>query len=67
MPDNVELHVGFGTGAVGMSVMDALVQRSPRRVRMVNRSGRATTSIGQASARAPKGPLARCVPFGFVG
>ena len=40
MTDNEELHVVFGTGAVGMSVMDELVQRSPRRVRMVNRSGR---------------------------
>jgi nucleoside-diphosphate-sugar epimerase len=46
MPDNVELHVVFGTGAVGMSVMDALVQRSPRRVRMVNRSGRASVPEG---------------------
>ena len=36
-----ELHVVFGTGAVGMSVMDELVRRGPRRVRMVNRSGRA--------------------------
>jgi nucleoside-diphosphate-sugar epimerase len=41
MTDNEELHVVFGTGAVGMSVMDALVQRGRRRVRMVNRSGRA--------------------------
>jgi uncharacterized protein YbjT (DUF2867 family) len=39
MTDNGELHVVFGTGAVGMAVMDALVQRGPRRVRMVNRSG----------------------------
>jgi nucleoside-diphosphate-sugar epimerase len=46
MPDNAELHVVFGTGAVGMSVMDALVQRSPRRVRMVNRSGRASVPEG---------------------
>ena len=29
-----------------MSVMDALVQRSPRRVRMVNRSGRADVAEG---------------------
>jgi nucleoside-diphosphate-sugar epimerase len=41
-----ELHVVFGTGPVGMSVMDELVQRGPRRVRMVNRSG---------AARAPDG------------
>jgi nucleoside-diphosphate-sugar epimerase len=41
-----ELHVVFGTGAVGMSVMDELIRRGPRRVRMVNRSG---------AARAPHG------------
>jgi uncharacterized protein YbjT (DUF2867 family) len=46
MTDNVELHVIFGTGAVGMSVMDALVQRGRRRVRMVNRSGRASVPDG---------------------
>jgi nucleoside-diphosphate-sugar epimerase len=40
MADNGELHVVYGTGPVGMAVMDALVQRG-RRVRMVNRSGRA--------------------------
>ncbi len=40
MRDNEELHVVYGTGPVGMSVMDALVKRG-RRVRMVNRSGRA--------------------------
>jgi hypothetical protein len=33
MPDNGELHDIFGTGAMGMSVMDELVQRGPRRVR----------------------------------
>jgi nucleoside-diphosphate-sugar epimerase len=42
MPDNGEFHVVFGTGPVGMSVMDALVQRGSHRVRMVNRSGRAS-------------------------
>src|ERR671913_1490689 len=41
MTDNGEMHVVFGTGAVGMCVMDELIQRGPRRVRMVNRSGRA--------------------------
>src|SRR5215211_1520377 len=41
-----ELHVVFGTGAVGMSVMDALIRRGPRRVRMVNRSGRARVPHG---------------------
>src|SRR5215210_5163372 len=46
MTDNGELHVVFGTGAVGMAVMDALVQRGPRRVRMVNRSGRARVPHG---------------------
>ena len=46
MTDNGELHVVFGTGAVGMSVMDELVQRGPRRVRMVNSSGRARVPHG---------------------
>src|SRR5829696_9986999 len=45
MTDNEELHVIFGTGAVGMSVMDVLVQ-SGRRVRMVSRSGRARVPDG---------------------
>ncbi len=45
MTDNVELHVVYGTGAVGMAVMDALVQ-SGRRVRMVNRSGKASVPEG---------------------
>ena len=46
MTDNGELHVVFGTGALGMSVMDALVQRGRCRVRMVNRSGRARVPEG---------------------
>jgi uncharacterized protein YbjT (DUF2867 family) len=46
MTDNEELHIVFGTGAVGMSVMDELVQRGRRRVRMVNRSGRARVPEG---------------------
>jgi nucleoside-diphosphate-sugar epimerase len=46
MSDDVELHVIFGTGPVGMSVMDALLQGGPRRVRMVNRSGRANVPDG---------------------
>jgi nucleoside-diphosphate-sugar epimerase len=46
MTDNEELHVVFGTGAVGMSVMDELIQRGRRRVRMVNRSGRASVPDG---------------------
>ena len=45
MTDNEELHVVFGTGAMGMSVMDELMQRG-RRVRMVNRSGRASVPEG---------------------
>jgi nucleoside-diphosphate-sugar epimerase len=45
MTDNEELHVIFGTGAMGMAVMDALMQ-SGRRVRMVNRSGRASVPEG---------------------
>jgi uncharacterized protein YbjT (DUF2867 family) len=40
-----ELHVVFGTGPVGMSVMDELVQKG-KRVRMVNRSGRARVPHG---------------------
>jgi nucleoside-diphosphate-sugar epimerase len=46
MTDNGELHVVFGTGAVGMSVMDELIRRGPRRVRMVNRSGRVSVPHG---------------------
>jgi nucleoside-diphosphate-sugar epimerase len=46
MTDNEELHVIFGTGAMGMAVMDALMQRGRRRVRMVNRSGRASVPDG---------------------
>jgi nucleoside-diphosphate-sugar epimerase len=46
MNENGELHVVFGTGAVGMSVMDVLIQRGPRRVRMVNRSGRVSVPEG---------------------
>ena len=45
MSDNGELHVVCGTGPVGMSVMDELVHRG-RRVRVVNRSGRATVPDG---------------------
>ncbi|MGH3147262.1 MAG: NAD-dependent epimerase/dehydratase family protein [Rubrobacter sp.] len=45
MTDNNELHVVFGTGPVGMSVMDELVSKG-KRVRMVNRSGRANVSEG---------------------
>jgi nucleoside-diphosphate-sugar epimerase len=45
MTDSGELHVVFGTGAVGMAVMDALARRG-KRVRMVNRSGRARVPYG---------------------
>jgi len=45
MTDNGKLHVVFGTGAVGMSVMDELARRG-KRVRMVNRSGRARVPHG---------------------
>ena len=44
MTDN-ELHVVFGTGPVGLAVMDDLV-RQDKRVRMVNRSGRADVAEG---------------------
>ena len=46
MTDNGELHVVFGSGPVGMAVMDALMQKGGRRVRMVNRSGRARVPDG---------------------
>jgi nucleoside-diphosphate-sugar epimerase len=46
MTDNEELHVIFGTGAMGMAVMDELIRRGRRRVRMVNRSGRARVPDG---------------------
>jgi nucleoside-diphosphate-sugar epimerase len=42
MTDN-ELHVVFGTGPVGLAVMDELVSKC-KRVRMVNRSGRANVA-----------------------
>src|SRR5215212_5067283 len=44
MTDN-ELHVVFGTGPVGLAVMDDLVRKGTR-VRMVNRSGRADVAEG---------------------
>src|SRR5919107_4877939 len=44
MTDN-ELHVVFGTGPVGLAVMDELVRKG-RRVRMVNRSGRVDVAEG---------------------
>ena len=40
MPDTNEYHVIFGTGPLGQSVMRALLSRR-KRVRMVNRSGKA--------------------------
>jgi nucleoside-diphosphate-sugar epimerase len=45
MIDNGELHVVFGTGAVGMAVTDELARRG-KRVRVVNRSGRARVPHG---------------------
>ena len=39
------LHVVFGTGAVGMAVMEALVRRG-HRIRMVNHSGHASVPSG---------------------
>ena len=45
MSDNEELHVVFGTGPVGLAVMDELVSKG-KRVRMVNRSGRANVPEG---------------------
>jgi hypothetical protein len=43
--DNNELHVVFGSGPVGMTVMDELASRG-KRVRMVNRGGRANVPEG---------------------
>ncbi|CAN5644423.1 SDR family oxidoreductase [soil metagenome] len=40
-----ELHVVFGTGPVGLSVLDELVKNG-KRVRLVNRSGKAHVSAG---------------------
>ena len=45
MTDNHELHVVFGTGPVGMAVMDELLTKG-KQVRMVNRSGKATLPEG---------------------
>ena len=42
---NQELHVIFGTGPVGLAVMDELLHRG-RQVRLVNRSGRAAAPTG---------------------
>lgn len=39
---NNDLHVIFGTGPVGMAIMEALRQQGITRIRMVNRSGKAT-------------------------
>jgi nucleoside-diphosphate-sugar epimerase len=60
MTDNGELHVVFGTGPVGLAVTDELVQRD-RRVRMVNRSGRARVPRGVevAGGDATDGAFAR--------
>ena len=41
-----ELHVVFGTGPVGLAVADELSKRGNKRVRMVNRSGRAAAPKG---------------------
>ena len=45
MNDHEGLHVVFGTGPVGLAVMDELVSNG-KRVRMVNRSGRASVPHG---------------------
>ncbi len=42
---NQELHVIFGTGPVGLAVMDELLSRG-KQVRLVNRSGRAAVPTG---------------------
>jgi nucleoside-diphosphate-sugar epimerase len=45
MTTNQELHVIFGTGPTGIAVMDELLKRE-KRVRMVNRSGKANLPAG---------------------
>ena len=45
MSNTHELHVIFGTGPVGLAVMDALVAQD-KQVRLVNRSGRADVPAG---------------------
>jgi len=45
MVDNAELHVVLGTGPVGRAVINALIARD-KRVRAVNRSGRAVLPTG---------------------
>jgi len=45
MTDSGELHVVFGTGPVGLAIMDELVSKG-KRVRMVNRGGRANVPEG---------------------
>jgi nucleoside-diphosphate-sugar epimerase len=45
MSDNVELHVVFGTGPVGLAVMDELVSKG-KRVLMINRGGKARVPDG---------------------
>src|ERR671920_873767 len=45
MTDNGEIHVIFGTGSVGMAVMEELVRRR-KRIRMINRSSRARVPYG---------------------
>jgi len=45
MTEQAELHVVFGTGPVGMAIMEELIRKG-KSVRMVNRSGRATLPQG---------------------
>jgi nucleoside-diphosphate-sugar epimerase len=51
MSANQQLHVVFGTGPLGLSVMQALVEQG-KRVRMVNRSGKAHVPAGVEVAAA---------------
>lgn len=46
MTDSGEFHVVFGTGPVGISVMEALMQGGGHRIRIVNRSGKARVPDG---------------------
>ncbi len=46
-PTNNNLHVIFGTGPVGMAIMDALCTEGITNIRMVNRSGRTAEPLPQ--------------------
>jgi nucleoside-diphosphate-sugar epimerase len=63
MSNNQELHVIFGTGPLGLAIMEELLARG-KRVRMINRSGRAEVPSGvevvQGDALQWQGLLPHC-------